>query len=138
MFSKQKPWHAQFKRKPKIERTVNGIVLDSVGEADRYVQLLNYERVGIITRLDRQIKFMLVLPDNTPILSGKRIASYRADFTYDFQGRKIYEEFKGFDDSTGKLRRAVVEAIYGIKIVVVKRPGAPAGGIRPITPTPRS
>lgn len=124
MFNKNRPWHSQFKRKPKIERTVNGILFDSVAEASRYVYLLNLERIGAIATLERQIKFMLVMKDGTPIKIGPRVCSYKADFSYTAQGKKYYEEYKGFDDSTSRLRRAVVEAIYGIAIYVVKKPGA--------------
>lgn len=122
MFNRNRPWHSQFQRKPKIERTVQGKVFDSVGEGDRYCYLLNLERAKIISGLDCQIKFILELPDGTPVMIGNRVCSYKADFSYMHAGKKIYEEFKGFDDSTSRLRRAVVEAIYKIKIIVVKKP----------------
>ncbi len=123
MFQKNRPWHRQFKRKPKVERTVNGKVFDSAAEADRYCYLLNLERVGVISKLECQVQFILELPDGTPITyaGSNRVLKYKADFSYVHNGRRVYEEYKGFDDSTSKLRRAVVEALYKIRITVVKK-----------------
>ena len=90
------------------------------------------ERNGLISDLRRQVRFPLVLPNSVPIVLRSTRATkgrgdievlhtcvYTADFVYQRAGRTVVEEFKGFDDDASRLRRAVAEAIYGIRIEVV-------------------
>lgn len=131
-FRDKKPWHQQFRRATKEERTVDGITFDSVGEMQRWGWLRIMERNGLISDLRRQVRFPLVLPNKVPIvLRSTRTTKtrgdvevlhtcvYTADFVYTRAGCTVVEEFKGHDDDAGRLRRAVAEAIYGIRIEVV-------------------
>lgn len=61
---------------------VNGITFDSLKEANRYRQLLVYERTGIIRELRLQQEF--TLKEAFVTAEGERVKAirYRADFTY--------------------------------------------------------
>src|SRR5215467_1750241 len=88
------------------------------------------EREGFIRNLKRQVPYPLVLPNGvavkirSPGFPNGRACSYRADFTYEQwepqsqSWTPITEENKGHDDPASRLRRAIVEAIYGIEIIV--------------------
>jgi hypothetical protein len=139
-------WHQQFKQTPAPDRTYQGILFHSKGEMQRYMVLLGWQKQGLLTDLKRQVRYKLILPDGTPItypptVDKNRVArkgilaTYTVDFEYDkilpndaaplhgaVKRERVIEEYKGFDDGTGKLRRAVFEAIYKIKIRVVKKP----------------
>jgi hypothetical protein len=115
-------WHQVAGRVEPARRTVDGQVLDSMGEAGRLAQLKLLERSGAISNLRCQVRFPLVLPDGTPILlksprcPGGRRCHYTADFAYTENDKEVIEEYKGFDEPLARLRRAIVEAIYGIEI----------------------
>ena len=77
--------------KYKNKRTkIDGIVFDSKKEAERYVELKLLERSGIISNLQRQVRFEVV-PKTS---KNKRARFYVADFFYDADGRKIIEDVK--------------------------------------------
>ncbi len=112
---------------PKGARTAaDGTVFDSLSELRRWEALRATERAGGIRNLRRQVKFDLVLPPglDRPVPVKIRSAGYpngrncvyTADFVYDEDGVSVVEEWKGVDDPTSRLRRAVVEAGYGIRI----------------------
>ena len=120
-------WHQNVKRSPASERTVDGLVFDSKAEARRWMELKLLERAGKIAGLDRQVRLPLVIfegPTKGPIkIRNKgfpqgRPCFYTADFSYIENGKRVLEEHKGHDTPESRLRRAVVEAIYGIEIVV--------------------
>lgn len=103
---------------------VNGIRFASRREAKRYRQLLLLARAGEIINLELQPKFPLGT-DEAPVLlrsarypNGRR-ASYFADFAYLEKGERVVEDTKGMDTPLSKLKRAVVEAQYGIRIVII-------------------
>lgn len=93
----------------------------SQGEYRRWCDLKNLQRAGVIKFLERQIAFPLEV-DGRPVLikskgfpNGRR-AKYTCDFRYTENGVSICEEYKGFDTSESRLRRAVAEAIHGFTI----------------------
>jgi hypothetical protein len=102
-----------------------GVQFHSKGELRRWLELRLLERAGLITLLRRQVPFPLVI-DGKPIRIRSagyprgRACRYTADFAYIENGIRKVEEFKGMDDTASRLRRAVVEAIYGIEIEVVR------------------
>lgn len=90
------------------------IRFDSTAEATRFDVLRQMERAGLITDLERQVRFPIVL-------AGQAIADYIADFVYrDAQGERHVEDTKGFDTATSRLKRKAVEAGHGITIEVVR------------------
>ncbi|MGP1455872.1 MAG: DUF1064 domain-containing protein [Treponema sp.] len=51
-------WH-KYNVSSKERRTVDGITFDSMAEMNRYLELKQLERAGIITDLELQPKFLL-------------------------------------------------------------------------------
>lgn len=114
--------------------TIDGIKFASKAEGRRYSDLKLLERAGEISGLELQPEYPLVIPrmidgklTNVPvrIRSAKRPNGTRTKYTADFRyqdtrtGRQVVEDVKGFDTTASRLRRAVVECIYGIEIVLI-------------------
>lgn len=93
------------------------LYFQSTDEAKRYGVLKTLERVG-------QIKDLKTQPVYPIIVNGRKCSAYKADFIYtDKNGAKIIEDVKpntkfGITD-VFKLKRKLVEAIYGITITLV-------------------
>ena len=90
---------------------VDGIRFDSKAEARRFGELRMLEMAGEITALECQTRFPLVV-------NGVKVCVYVADFTYveTMTGEKVTEDVKGVRNSTYKLKRALMKAVYGITI----------------------
>lgn len=102
----------------------DGIRFDSKREADRYSALRLLEKAGEISELEIQPVFPLVIGDRPVLIrsagfpTGRR-AKYIADFRYkDKSGARVTEDVKGMDTPLSALKRAIVEAQYGIRIAV--------------------
>lgn len=103
-----------------IKTTVDGIVFASKKEANRYAQLKLMERGGLISDLKLQPVFPIVIDGAPVMMRNGQPARYTADFAYTEKGKRIVEEIKGFVVRDYPLRRALVEHIYGVKIVEIK------------------
>lgn len=107
-----------------IPTEVDGHRFASRGEATRYSALRLMERAGEISGLELHPEFPLGTDDNPVLIrsdgfpNGRR-AKYVADFAYlDKSGARVTEDFKGVATPVFKLKRAIVEAQYGIRIYV--------------------
>ena len=100
-----------------IPTVVDGIRFASKAEAKHYGVLKIRERAGEITDLELQ-------PEYPIIVNGVRVAIYRADFR--FMGRtkhgyiQMIVDVKGMRTPVYKLKKKLVEALYGITITEVK------------------
>lgn len=120
-------WPARPKVKNKYRAqpvTVDGIRFDSKAEARRYSALKLLEKAGEISELELQPVFPLAI-DGKPVLirsqgyPNGRQAKYIGDFRYlDRSGARVTEDVKGVDTPESRLKRAIVEAQYGIRIAV--------------------
>lgn len=114
---------AKYKNKKVV---LDGHRFDSKREAERYVELKALEDQGKIINLTLQPKYWLKCGDkDIKIRSGRypngRRASYTADFSFtDDQGVEHVEDVKGIDTNVSRLRRAIVEAQYGVRVTVVR------------------
>jgi hypothetical protein len=89
---------------------VENISFHSKKEAQRYIQLKQLEEMGIISDLELQPKFDI-------IIKKKHICFYIADFRYK-KGRKTFiEDVKGFKTKEYIIKKKAVEALYNIKII---------------------
>lgn len=117
-FSKKSKYHAQ-------ATVVDGIRFASKREASRYGDLKLLVLAGEISKLTLQPKYLLGV-DDAPVLirsrrcpNGRR-AYYLADFKYtDSRGIEVIEDVKGIDTPVSRLKRAIVEAQYGIVIILI-------------------
>lgn len=92
---------------------VDGITFDSKRESRRYLELKMLLQAGHISDLELQIPFPCVV-------NGKKICSYKADFAYTQDGERVVEDVKGFVTRDFRLKKKLVEALYGIEVVIVK------------------
>lgn len=97
---------------------VDGIKFDSRKEACRYQDLKLLERVGEITDLRRQVKYVLIPRQKSK--SGKileRECSYIADFVYRTkEGATVVEDTKGMRTRDYIIKRKLMLYRYGIRI----------------------
>lgn len=102
----------KYKAKP-VE--VDGIWFASTAEAKRYRELKLSERAGTITDLELQPRFPIVV-------SGIAVGEYRADFAYRAvpAAERVIEDVKGMRTPVYRLKKRLVEALYGIKIIEVQ------------------
>lgn len=109
--------------------TKDGMVFDSLREYKRYTELALLEKVGQISDLQRQEKFVLIpaqyeyVPDKK---DGKlkrkcveRECAYYADFTYWKDGYKVVEDTKGFRTKDYIIKRKLMRYMNDIAIVEI-------------------
>lgn len=111
----------------KIE--VDGITFDSKKEAKRYQELILLEKAGVISGLQRQVKYILIPAQREPdtigarggIHKGKTIekeCAYYADFVY-FDREKqemVVEDTKGMRTTDYIIKRKLMLHVHGIRI----------------------
>lgn len=93
-----------------------GLKFDSKWEAERWGQLKSMERAGIVTQLERQIKYDLTIND-------VKICDYVADFRYlleeeDGMFKLVIEDAKGFQTPEFKLKKKLMKAIHNIELLL--------------------
>lgn len=112
--------------------TSDGIVHDSAKEADRWCELKLLERNRIITKLDRQVKFVLIpaqyetyerySKNGARLKDGKRMiekeCAYLADFVYHFVDTDVMvvEDVKGFKTKEYRIKKKLMLWVHGIQI----------------------
>jgi len=86
----------------------------SKGEAGRYQELRLALLAGAITDLELHPRYPLKV-------YGAHVAIYEADFRYkDGSGKTIIEDFKGVQTPVFKIKRKLLEALYDVKLTLVK------------------
>lgn len=98
----------------KVER--DGMTFDSVKEYSRYQQLRLLERNGVITGLQRQVKFELIPSQRYAGKVVERPCSYKADFVYQEDGQTVVEDVKGFRTQEYIIKRKMMLYLCGIRI----------------------
>ena len=97
-----------------VKTTIDGITFDSKKEAKRYTELKLLEKAGMITHLELQPTYQI-------IINGVDICKYRADFRYftvRAEERKQYTNSKGewiVPTKTGDPEGQIVEDVKGYK-----------------------
>ncbi len=91
--------------------TSDGVKHDSIKEANRWCELKLLERAGVITDLQRQVKFLLI-----PKQEGERAVYYIADFTYTENGKRVVEDAKGMRTKEYNLKKKMMLYFHGIRI----------------------
>lgn len=113
--------------------TIDGMTFDSHKEYHRYCQLYLLSKMGEVSELQRQVKFVLIPTQREASKSfymrgekkgqpreGKLIekeVAYYADFVYrDNQGRLIVEDVKGVRTEAYKIKRKMMLYFHGIRV----------------------
>lgn len=109
-----------------VKTMIDGHMFDSKKEANHYLHLRDRLKKGQIKDLVLQPEFPLII-DGRPVRqrsdhykNGRKI-KYVADFMYHDveKDQTIIIDVKGFDTDLSKLKRAVVEAIYNVRVDIV-------------------
>lgn len=104
--------HGNKRSKYHAEATfIDGIRFASKAEARRYAQLRVMEDNGVIRDLVLQ-------PEYDIEVNGTRVATYKADFAYwdNERNERVVEDVKGVRTATYRLKKKLVEALYGFEI----------------------
>lgn len=87
-----------------------GEIYDSAKEAERAFELDMLLKQGEIKSVERQPAFKIEI-------NGRKICTYRADFKITYaDGHEEIEDVKGVRTAVYRLKKKMVEAIYGIEI----------------------
>lgn len=98
---------------------IDGIRFASKAEARRYAQLQLLLRAGAIANLELQPTFPIEVMNPT---NGEmtQVGVYKGDFRYVERGVTVIEDVKGMRTVVYRLKKRLVEAIYGIRIQEVR------------------
>jgi Protein of unknown function (DUF1064) len=97
-----------------VPTIVDGIRFASKLEAARYAQLRQMQSVGLIRNLELQPRFPCVV-------NSVKVCDYVADFAYFRDNTRVIEDVKGVQTDVFKLKWKLVEALYHVRIEIVKR-----------------
>ena len=85
--------------------TVDGVTFDSHGELMRWSELQLLQKAGQIEGLQRQITVPLVV-------NGVKVCALRPDFAFFQDGKRVYEDFKGFQTRDWQIKWKLAKAIF--------------------------
>ena len=97
-----------------VKTELDGMTFDSAKEARRWAELKLMERAGLISDLQRQVKFELI-----PRMGAERAVNYVADFVYQDNSRDcetVVEDCKGYKTDVYKLKKKLMQYLLGIEI----------------------
>lgn len=102
------------KRKPgkygNRKTEVDGVTFDSAAEARRYSDLVLMVAAGVITDLELQPRYPLMV-------NGQKVSTYVADFRYrDKVGRLVVEDVKGVKTPAYRLKAKLMKAVHNIEV----------------------
>lgn len=99
----------------------DGETFDSVKEYHHWIELCLMEKAGLISDLQRQVKYVLIPSQKEGKKTIERECSYRADFVYtdNETGETIVEDVKGMRTEVYKIKRKLMLWVHHIKIVEV-------------------
>ncbi len=103
-------WHNKYSAK-KAYSELCGRVFDSKAEARRGEELFLLQKVGEISELQYQVRF---------VLHHKPIIAVKIDFVYKEDGQTVFEDSKGFETREFRVKRYWLEEQQGIKIILTK------------------
>lgn len=92
-----------------VKTTVDNIKFDSKKEANRYLELKLLLRCKKISDLKLQTKFDFNV-------NGYHVCSYKADFEYIENGRRIVEDAKGVKTAVYIIKKKLMKSVHGIDI----------------------
>ena len=95
---------------------VDGIKFDSKKEATRYKELKTLEKSGVISNLQRQVKYVLIPAQREDKKLIERECSYYADFVYIRGGEQVVEDTKGVRTPEYIIKRKLMLYVHKIRI----------------------
>jgi hypothetical protein len=107
-----------------IKVKIDGYTFDSLREGGRYGELKLLERAGHITDLQVHPKFPISINGNPVKIRNKNGVGRQVFVILDFSfidaktGKKHICDVKGIDTPVSRLKRALLEAQYGVEVTV--------------------
>ena len=98
------------------KKTIDGITFASAKEANRYEELKLLQKAGKIQGLQMQVKFELIPAQRINGKLVERACTYKADFVYIEDGKKVVEDTKGFRTKDYIIKRKLMLYVHGIRI----------------------
>ncbi len=93
---------------------VDNITFDSKKEANRYAEL----KMCMLARGNDKVVDLELQPKYPCVVNGKKVCTYIADFKITYaDGSVVVEDVKGMRTAIYRLKKKLVEALYGIEIV---------------------
>ena len=111
---KSKPVKPSKYRNKKIER--NGLTFDSRRELKEWVALESLQHAGVITDLQRQVKYVLIPSQTREDGTKERPVTWTADFVYKRDGKTVVADAKGIRTQQGIIRRKLMLMVHGITV----------------------
>ena len=111
-----KPTYSKKSKYGSRKVTIDGVTYDSLKEYHRFCDLKLMQRAGIITGLQRQVKYELI---PTQRINGKGIerpVNDYADFVYKMDRQLVVEDVKGYKTPEYVIKRKLMLSVYGIQI----------------------
>jgi Protein of unknown function (DUF1064) len=99
-----------------VPTTVDNYDFDSLGEAERYIDLKLMQQAGVISDLvcdKKQLVFVLLPAFVDTDGEHQRSITMEVDFTYVEDGRKIAEDFKGIQTDVFKIKAKLFRWRHG-------------------------
>lgn len=109
---KKKP--SKYRNKPQV---VDGVRFDSKREANRWQELLILQRTGRITRLERQVVY--VLAPKVKLLDDERARPALRmviDFRYWEGDQMVLEDAKGDVDPAWRIKQHLLKTVHGLDV----------------------
>lgn len=98
-----------------------GMTFDSTAELNRFLHLRILVRAKEITKLRRQVPYLLIPKTARPSGGSERECTYLADFVYvDRTGVEVVEDVKGAVTPEFVIKRKLMLHLHGIEIRLVK------------------
>lgn len=95
-------------------------IFDSAGEAKHWASLLMQERAGLISGLQRQVRFPLMAHRQDGM--GVVVGHYVADYVYEQDGKIVIADWKGAMTDVAALKLRWMEA-QGLPVTVITAKG---------------
>lgn len=95
-----------------VSQWIDGYYFKSKKEARRYGTLKTLQMAKEISELKVHPKYPITI-------NGKEICNVELDFSYKKDGNLVVEDTKGMDLPISKLKRKMVNAVYGFEVVVL-------------------
>lgn len=92
---------------------IDGITFASQAEGRRYHQLKLLQRGGVISGLEMQPSFEIVI-------GGLKVCRYVGDFAYSEGGSRVIEDVKGVRTPVFALKKKLMKAVHGIDVKEVR------------------
>jgi hypothetical protein len=93
---------------------------DSIGETNRYAELLLRVHAGMISNLETQVRFPLMAHRADGV--GVKVGEYWADFTYTRDGKQVIEDFKGAITDVAQLKLRWMTGM-GLPVTIITAKG---------------